>query len=105
MQLLNKAEALCAGSPDEVFVLMTSCAMAINKHDVGWALKKMRAIPRTSPAYRAARAAIADVSLTYRRDKRAFVAAHLDIVSACADYDAYVQCGDAFSRIHVRARS
>jgi hypothetical protein len=81
---------------------MTSCAMAISKHDVGWALKKLRAIPRSSPTYRAARAAIAEVSLVHRMDKRAFVAAHMDIVSSCADYDAYVQCGDAFMRIHVR---
>jgi hypothetical protein len=100
--VLQKAEALFAGSAEEIIILQAACDVAIHKSDVGAALKRLRAIKASSPSYRAARTAIAEISLMHRADRRAFVAAYLDIVETYKDYDAYVLCGDAFLRIQVR---
>jgi hypothetical protein len=102
VQVLAAAEQAFAGTPQEITTLRMACEIAINKRDVGAALKRLRAVPRGSPLYRAARTAIADVSLRHRRDSRAYVAAHLDIVEVFKDYEAYVCAGDAFLAIQVR---
>lgn len=100
--MLRKAEALFTGSAEEIIILQAGCDVAIHKSDIGAALKRLRAIKPSSPSYRAARTAVAEISLTHRADRRAYLAAHLDIVETYKDYDAYVQCGDAFLRIQVR---
>jgi hypothetical protein len=104
LQVLRRAERLFTGRDEEITVLRTACDIALTKRDVGWALKKLRDVPQTSPLYRAARAAIAEVSLKYRNDQRAFIAAYLDIATVFKDYDAHVMCGDAFLRVLVRGR-
>ena len=91
-----------AGTAEEVTVLAAACSVALSKRDVGWALQRLRGIKPAAPAFRAARAAIAEISLTHRKDRRAFAAAHLDVVSTYGDFAAHVQCGDAFMRLQVR---
>jgi hypothetical protein len=100
--VLRKVEALFRGIPEEITILRAAAACALHKRDVGAALKRLRAIPQASPAFRAARAAVAQISLDERGDARAFIAAHLDVVRVCNDYDAHMACGDAFLRIQVR---
>lgn len=101
VQVLHRAEAIFAGQPEEVTVLRTSCELALSKHDVGAALKRLRTVPRASPLYRAARTAFAEITLRYRKDERQFIAAHVDIVTTFKDYDAHVAAGDAFLSIQV----
>lgn len=103
LQVLRSAEAQFAGTPEEVTILRASAACAASKRDLGAALKRLRAVPPSSGAYRAARAAVGELSLTARGDARAFIAAALDVVRVCGDYDAHVTAGDAFLRIQVRS--
>ena len=101
LQVLHLAERVFAGRPEEVIVLRTSCELALSKRDVGAALKKLRAVPPSSPLYRAARTAFAEITLRYRNDERQFIAAHVDIVTTFKDYDAHISAGDAFLSIQV----
>ena len=58
-----------AGTAEEVTVLAAACSVALSKRDVGWALQRLRGIKPAAPAFRAARAAIAEISLTHRTDE------------------------------------
>ena len=102
VQILHKAEDTFAGTAVEVHVLVTSCEMAINKHDVGNALKKLRRIPQDSLMYKGARLALADIYLTHRADRRAYAACHLDLVQKYNDYESHCNAGDAFLHIQVQ---
>ena len=107
LQILRKAEALFAGTPEEVTVLRAACACALAHRDVGYTLKRLRAIgPKSNSSaasYRAARHALAELALRERGDARAFIAAHLDVVRVCNDVAAHLAAGDAYLRVQVWA--
>merc|ERR1719258_436375 len=98
-QTIKHAIAEFAGTSEEVKVLVANSQLAIEKGEVDQALNMLRSMKPDHPQYAVAKAAMADIYMKHRKDKKAFARCYKAIVDHQPTVQNYLILGDALLAI------
>jgi len=98
-QTIKHAIAEFAGTSEEVKVLVANSQLAIEKGEVDQALNMLKTMKPDHPQYAVAKAAMADIYMKHRKDKKAFARCYKAIVDHQQTVQNYLILGDALLSI------
>jgi len=96
---MKNAIAEFSGTSEEVKVLIANSQLAIEKGEVDQALNMLRSMKPDHPQFAAAKAAMADIYMKHRKDKKAFARCYKAIVDHQQTVQNYLILGDALLSI------
>lgn len=103
--VLQGALTLFAGTVQEMRVHISNCELSLHRGDPESALSMLRGIPRASPYYARARAAMAEVYLKHKRDREAYCSCYEDIAEAKPEAPQFIMLGEALMRVQEPERA
>jgi tetratricopeptide repeat protein 21B len=98
-QTIKHAIAEFAGTSEEVKVLVANSQLAIEKGEVDQALNMLRSMKPDHPQFAIAKAAMADIYMKHRKDKKQFARCYKAIVDHQPTVQNYLILGDALLSI------
>uniref|UniRef100_A0A7S2HRG3 Tetratricopeptide repeat protein 21B n=1 Tax=Zooxanthella nutricula TaxID=1333877 RepID=A0A7S2HRG3_9DINO len=98
-KVVEHAVAEFAGTSEEVKVLVANSQLAIEKGDVDQALNMLRSMKPDHPQFATAKAAMADIYIKHRKDKKAYARCYKAIVDHAPTVQNYLILGDALVSI------
>lgn len=98
-EVVKHAIAEFSGTSEEVKVLISNSQLAIEKGDIDQALNMLRTMKPEHSQYAEAKAAMADIYLKHRKDKKAYARCYKAIVDQQATVQNYLILGDALLSI------
>jgi len=98
-QIIKHAIAEFAGTSEEVKIIVANSQLAIEKGEVDQALNMLRTLKPDHAQYAAAKAAMADIYMKHRKDKKAFARCYKAIVDHQPSVQNYLILGDALLSI------
>jgi tetratricopeptide repeat protein 21B len=98
-KIIQHAIAEFAGTSEEVKVLVANSQLAIEKGEVDQALNMLRSMKPEHPQYAAAKAAMADIYMKHRKDKKAYARCYKAIVDHQPTVQNYLILGEALLNI------
>jgi len=98
-KVIKHAIAEFAGTSEEVKVLVANSQLAIEKGEVDQALNMLRSLKPEHPQFAMAKAAMADIYMKHRKDKKAFARCYKAIVDHQPTIQNYLILGDALLSI------
>jgi tetratricopeptide repeat protein 21B len=98
-QTIKHAIAEFAGTSEEVKVLVANSQLAIEKGEVDQAINMLRTMKPEHPQFAMAKAAMADIYIKHRKDKKAYARCYKAIVDHQPTVQNYLILGDALLSI------
>ncbi|CAJ1394225.1 unnamed protein product [Effrenium voratum] len=98
-EVVKTAIAEFAGTPEEVKILVANSQLAIEKGEIDQALNMLRTMKPDHPQFAMAKAAMADIYLKHRKDKKAYARCYKAIVDHAPTVQNYLILGDALLSI------
>lgn len=98
-EVVKMAIAEFAGTPEEVKILVANSQLAIEKGEIDQALNMLRTMKPDHPQFAMAKAAMADIYLKHRKDKKAYARCYKAIVDHAPTVQNYLILGDALLSI------
>jgi len=98
-EVVKTAIAEFAGTPEEVKILVANSQLAIEKGEIDSALNMLRTMKPEHPQFAMAKAAMADIYLKHRKDKKAYARCYKAIVDHAPTVQNYLILGDALLSI------
>eukprot|EP00929_Paragymnodinium_shiwhaense_P082600 TRINITY_DN4361_c0_g1_i1.p1 TRINITY_DN4361_c0_g1~~TRINITY_DN4361_c0_g1_i1.p1 ORF type:complete len:1382 (-),score=431.24 TRINITY_DN4361_c0_g1_i1:166-3750(-) len=98
-ETIKHAIAEFAGTSEEVKVLVANSQLAIEKGELDQALNMLRTIKPDHPQFATAKAAMADIYIKHRKDKKAYARCYKAIVDHKPTLQNYLILGDALLSI------
>lgn len=98
-QTIKHAIAEFAGTSEEVKVLVANSQLAIEKGEVDQAINMLRTMKPDHPQFAMAKAAMADIYMKHRKDKKAYARCYKAIVDHQPTVQNYLILGDALLSI------
>merc|ERR1719393_55306 len=98
-EVVKHAIAEFAGTSEEVKVLVANSQLAIEKGEMDQALNMLRSIKPDHPQFATAKAAMADIYIKHRKDKKAYARCYKAIVDHKPTLQNYLILGDALLSI------
>ena len=98
-EIVKTAIAEFAGTPEEVKILVANSQLAIEKGEIDQALNMLRTMKPDHPQFAMAKAAMADIYLKHRKDKKAYARCYKAIVDHAPTVQNYLILGDALLSI------
>lgn len=96
---VKQAVAEFAGTSEEVKVLIANSQLQIEKGDIDAALNLLRTMQPSHPQFAAAKAAMADIYIKHRKDKKAYARCYKQIIDHLPTVQNYLTLGDALINI------
>jgi len=97
--VVKQAIAEFAGTTEEVKVLVANSQLSIEKGEIDQALNMLRTMKSDHPQYAVAKAAMADIYIKHRKDKKAYARCYKAIVDQQPTVQNYLILGDALLSI------
>lgn len=97
--LIKHAISEFAGTSEEVKVLVANSQLAIEKGEIDQALNMLRSMKPGHPQFALAKAAMADIYIKHRKDKKAYARCYTAIVEHQPTVQNYLILGDALLNI------
>eukprot|EP00933_Yihiella_yeosuensis_P014694 TRINITY_DN13064_c0_g5_i1.p1 TRINITY_DN13064_c0_g5~~TRINITY_DN13064_c0_g5_i1.p1 ORF type:complete len:1194 (-),score=308.92 TRINITY_DN13064_c0_g5_i1:80-3229(-) len=98
-ETVKHAIAEFSGTSEEVKVLIANSQLAIEKGEIDQALNMLRTMKPDHPQFATAKAAMADIYLRHRKDKKAYARCYKAIVDHAPTVSNYLTLGDALLSI------
>mmetsp|Transcript_138949 Transcript_138949/g.443691 ORF Transcript_138949/g.443691 Transcript_138949/m.443691 type:complete len:1347 (-) Transcript_138949:215-4255(-) len=98
-EVVKHAIAEFAGTSEEVRVLIANSQLSIEKGEIDQALNMLRTMKSEHPQFATAKAAMADIYLKHRKDKKAYARCYKAIVDQQPTVQNYLILGDALLSI------
>eukprot|EP00442_Polarella_glacialis_P051442 CAMPEP_0115123512 /NCGR_PEP_ID=MMETSP0227-20121206/47587_1 /TAXON_ID=89957 /ORGANISM="Polarella glacialis, Strain CCMP 1383" /LENGTH=1331 /DNA_ID=CAMNT_0002525899 /DNA_START=18 /DNA_END=4010 /DNA_ORIENTATION=- len=98
-ETVRHAIAEFAGTSEEVKVLIANSSLSIEKGEIDQALNMLRTMKPEHPQFATAKAAMADIYLRHRKDKKAYARCYKAIVDHAPTVQNYLTLGDALLSI------
>ena len=99
--ILAEAQARFRGTPEEIRIIMSHSSLAVKRNDFDKAVRMLSDVPPSSPAFVDALQMKANLYLTVKHDKRAFVHCFQDLLAIRPTAEAHEQLGGAY--MHIQA--
>merc|ERR1719174_3235572 len=97
--IIQHAIAEFAGTSEEVKILVANSQLAIEKGEIDQAIHMLRSMKPDHPQFAIAKAAMADIYMKHRKDKKAFARCYKAIVDHQPTVQNYLILGDALLSI------
>jgi len=97
--IVKHAIAEFAGTSEEVKVLVANSQLAIEKGEIDQAINMLRSLKPDHPQFASAKAAMADIYLKHKKDKKAYARCYKAIVDQQPTVQNYLILGDALLSI------
>eukprot|EP00931_Biecheleriopsis_adriatica_P087453 TRINITY_DN61918_c0_g1_i1.p1 TRINITY_DN61918_c0_g1~~TRINITY_DN61918_c0_g1_i1.p1 ORF type:complete len:1362 (+),score=379.50 TRINITY_DN61918_c0_g1_i1:247-4086(+) len=98
-ETVKHAIAEFAGTSEEVKILVANSQLSIEKGEIDQALNMLRTMKPDHPQFATAKAAMADIYLKHRKDKKAYARCYKAIVDHAPTVQNYLTLGDALLSI------
>mmetsp|Transcript_72654 Transcript_72654/g.187410 ORF Transcript_72654/g.187410 Transcript_72654/m.187410 type:complete len:1345 (-) Transcript_72654:48-4082(-) len=98
-EVVKHAIAEFAGTSEEVKVLVANSQLAIEKGEIEQAINMLRTLKPDHPQFASAKAAMADIYLKHKKDKKAYARCYKAIVDQQPTVQNYLILGDALLSI------